>query len=98
MPRFGIKSSFTHITLFPCRRASFNLTGYGYATAVSSSGTVVGAAFEPAWGSIVASTWLANGTIVKLSPDDPNPSVAVAVNDRVQSRVGPRFRAASITL
>ena len=37
-------------------------SGYGYATAVSSNGTVVGAAFEPASGSIVASTWLANGT------------------------------------
>ena len=55
-------------------------SGYGYATAVSSNGTVVGAAFEPASGSIVASTWLANGSIAKLSPDDPNPSVAVAVN------------------
>jgi probable HAF family extracellular repeat protein len=56
-------------------------SGYGYATAVNSSGTVVGAAFEPASGSIVASTWLTNGTIAKLSPDDPNPSVAVAIND-----------------
>jgi probable HAF family extracellular repeat protein len=53
---------------------------YGYATAVNSSGTVVGADFDPASGSIVASTWLANGAIVKLSPDDPNPSVAVAIN------------------
>jgi hypothetical protein len=56
-------------------------SGYGYATAVSANGTVVGAAFEPVSGSIVASTWLANGAIVKLSPDDPNPSVAVAIND-----------------
>ena len=56
-------------------------SGYGYATALNSNGIVVGASFEPASGSIVASTWLANGTIVKLSPDDPNPSVAVAVND-----------------
>jgi probable HAF family extracellular repeat protein len=54
---------------------------YGYATAVSSNGTVVGADFDPASGSIVASTWLANGAIVKLSPDDPNPSVAVAINN-----------------
>jgi probable HAF family extracellular repeat protein len=53
---------------------------YGYATAVSSNGTVVGADFDPASGSIVASTWLANGAIVKLSPDDQNPSVAVAIN------------------
>ena len=54
---------------------------YGYATAVSSNGTVVGADLDPASGSIVASTWLANGKIVRLSPDDPNPSVAVAVNN-----------------
>jgi probable HAF family extracellular repeat protein len=54
---------------------------YGYATAVSSKGIVVGADFDPASGSIVASTWLANGGIVKLSPDDPNPSVAVAINN-----------------
>jgi len=56
-------------------------SGYGYATAVNSSGTVVGADFEPTSGSIVASTWLANGGIVRLSPDDPNPSVAVAINN-----------------
>ncbi len=54
---------------------------YGYATSVSSNGTVVGAAFDPASGSIVASSWFANGTIVKLSPDDPNPSLAVAINN-----------------
>jgi len=54
---------------------------YGYATAVNSSGTVVGADFDPASGSIVASTWLSNGRIVKLSPDDANPSVAVAISN-----------------
>jgi uncharacterized membrane protein len=54
---------------------------YGYATAVNSNGTVVGADFDPASGSIVASTWLSNGTIVKLSPDDANPSVAVAISN-----------------
>jgi probable HAF family extracellular repeat protein len=56
-------------------------SGYGYATAVNSNGTVVGAAFEPSSGSIVASTWLTNGSIARLSPDDPNPSVAVAINE-----------------
>jgi probable HAF family extracellular repeat protein len=55
---------------------------YGYGTAVSSNGTVVGADFDPASGSIVASKWLGNGAIVKLSPDDPNPSVAVAINSQ----------------
>jgi probable HAF family extracellular repeat protein len=54
---------------------------YGYATAVNANGTAVGAGFEPASGSIVASTWLANGGIVKLTPGDPNPSVAVAINN-----------------
>lgn len=54
---------------------------YGYATAVSSNGTVVGGDFEPSSGSIVASTWLANGAIVKLSPGDPNPSIAVAISN-----------------
>jgi probable HAF family extracellular repeat protein len=60
--------------------ANYSGAGYGYATAVSSSGTVVGAAFEPVSGSVVASTWLASGAIARLSPEDPNPSVAVAIN------------------
>ena len=54
---------------------------YGYATAVNSNGIVVGADFEPASGSIVASKWLADGAIVRLSPEDPNPSIAVAINN-----------------
>ena len=54
---------------------------YGYATDVNSNGTVVGADFDPVSGSIVASTWFANGRIAKLSPDDPNPSVAVAISN-----------------
>ena len=74
--RWTAGTGFTLLT-----RYSTGSSGYGYATAVSSSGTAVGASFEPASGSIVASTWLANGAIVKLSPDDPNPSVAVAIND-----------------
>ena len=59
---------------------SFSKGAYGYATAVSSKGVIVGAALDPAYGSIVASTWLTNGRIAKLSPDDPNPSVAVGIN------------------
>ena len=54
---------------------------YGYATDVNSSGTVVGADFEPASGSVVASKWLPNGGIVKLSPDDPSPGIAIAINN-----------------
>jgi probable HAF family extracellular repeat protein len=56
-------------------------SGNGYALAVNSAGTVVGADREPVSGSVVASTWLADGAIVRLSPDDPNSSVAVAINN-----------------
>jgi hypothetical protein len=56
-------------------------SAYGYATAVNSSGTAIGADLDPLSGSIVASAWAANGSIVRLSPEDPNPSVAVAIND-----------------
>ena len=52
----------------------------GYATAVNRSGTVVGADREPSAGSYVATAWPAGGGIVRLSPDDPNPSIAVAIN------------------
>jgi probable HAF family extracellular repeat protein len=55
-------------------------SAYGYATAVNANGTVVGADREPTSGSIVASTWLRNGAIVRLSPEDPNFSVAVAIS------------------
>ena len=54
---------------------------YGYATAINSSGTIVGGDLEPVSGSIVASAWLASGSIIRLSPIDPYPSVAVAVNN-----------------
>jgi probable HAF family extracellular repeat protein len=73
--RWAAATGFTQLANY-----SSGTSRYGYATAVSSTGTVVGADFDPASGSIVASTWLANGRIVKLSPDDPNPSVAVAIN------------------
>ena len=73
--RWTVGTGFTMLANY-----SSGTSRYGYATAVSSTGTVVGADFDPASGSIVASTWLANGRIVKLSPDDPNPSVAVAIN------------------
>ena len=74
--RWDASSGFTLLANYATGSSS-----YGYATAVSSNGTVVGADFEPASGSIVASTWLANGTIVRLSPTDPNPSVAVAISN-----------------
>jgi probable HAF family extracellular repeat protein len=73
---WGASTGFTSLSNY-----SSGSSAYGYATAVNSNGTVVGADFEPSSGSIVASTWLANGAIVKLSPNDPNPSVAVAINN-----------------
>jgi probable HAF family extracellular repeat protein len=73
---WGTGKGFTRLSTY-----SSDATHYGYATGVSSSGTVVGAGFDPIAGSIVASAWLANGTIVRLSPEDPNPSVAVAISE-----------------
>ena len=52
----------------------------GYAMAVSGSGVVVGAEREPISGTYVATVWPTASTIVRLSPEDPNPSVAVAIN------------------
>jgi probable HAF family extracellular repeat protein len=74
--RWDASSGFTLLANYATGASS-----YGYAAAVSSNGTAVGADFEPASGSIVASTWLADGTIVRLSPNDPNPSVAVAISN-----------------
>jgi hypothetical protein len=54
--------------------------GYGYAAAVNAGGIIVGADYDPSSGAIVASTWLANGSIARLTPGDPNPSVAVSIN------------------
>lgn len=54
---------------------------YGYATAVNSGASVVGADFDPATGSIVASFWSPVGGITKLSSGDSNPSVAIGIND-----------------
>jgi hypothetical protein len=74
--RWSAGGGFTRLSNY-----STTASAYGYATAVNSSGTAIGADFEPGSGSIVASAWVASGSIVRLSPQDPNPSVAVAVND-----------------
>jgi hypothetical protein len=47
---------------------------------VNASANTVGAALEPRSGSIVATLWPVSGGIQRLSPDDPNPSVALAIN------------------
>src|SRR5205807_691507 len=47
----------------------------------NARGIAVGADYEPRSGSIVASTWTADGRIARLSPDDRNPSVAMAISN-----------------
>lgn len=71
--RWGAGTGFTLL-------ARYSADSYGYATAVSPNGTVVGAALEPTSGSVVASAWLIDGSLLRLSPADPNSSVAVAIN------------------
>ncbi|HJP87162.1 MAG TPA: hypothetical protein VJ852_14320, partial [Gemmatimonadaceae bacterium] len=55
--------------------------GYGYATAVNGSGLIVGADLDPVSGSIVATAWSTEGTATRLTANDPNASVAVAINN-----------------
>ena len=73
--RWSAGSGFTFLARYA------GTSSYGYATAVNSTGAIVGAALEPESGSIVATTWPGAGGIVRLSRDDPNPSVAVSVNN-----------------
>lgn len=65
----------TGFTLLPTFSSS-----YGYATSVNVMGTTAGASTDAQFGAIQAAAWPAAGGIVKLSPDDPNASVAVAIN------------------
>jgi probable HAF family extracellular repeat protein len=74
--RWSAGSGFTFLA-----RYAGTSSAYGYATAVNSAGAIVGATVEPESGSIVATTWPGAGGIVRLSRDDPNPSVAVAINN-----------------
>jgi hypothetical protein len=59
---------------------NYSSAKFAYAASVNTTGTAVGAALEPTSGSIVATLWPATGGIQRLSPDDANPSVAVAIN------------------
>jgi uncharacterized membrane protein len=61
---------------------NYSLSTYAYAAGVNAIGYVVGAALEPTSGSIVATAWPASGGVIRLSPDDPSPSVALAINRR----------------
>jgi hypothetical protein len=56
-------------------------SSYGYATAINSSGAVVGASLDESTGSIVATAWPSAGGILKLSPSDVNASIAVAISN-----------------
>jgi len=73
--RWAASSGFTSLPHY-----SAGTGGYGYAAAVNSTGTVVGADLEPLSGSIVATAWSSAGAISRLTPGDPNASVAIAIN------------------
>jgi uncharacterized membrane protein len=53
----------------------------GYATSVNAPGTAVGAAWDPVLSAYQATAWPRSGGAIRLSPDDPNPQIATAVND-----------------
>jgi len=59
---------------------SYTSSTYAYAAGVNAYGSAVGAALEPTSGSIIATLWPATGGVVRLSPEDGSPSVALAVN------------------
>lgn len=52
-----------------------------YATAVNTGGTAVGVAWDPALFVAQATAWPRSGGSIRLSPDDPNPTIPMAVND-----------------
>ena len=67
----------TGFTVLP----TFSPDGYGgYAQSVNLLGTAVGGSWDSQVGAFQAAAWPRAGGIVRLSPDDPNPSVALAVN------------------
>ena len=56
-------------------------TASAYATGVNSDGMAVGASFDPVLRAYQATAWPRSGSSITLSPDDPNPQFATAVND-----------------
>lgn len=54
---------------------------YGYAVSINARGTAVGASRDPVYDAIQAVAWPRAGGLVKLSPGDPYPQVALAIND-----------------
>jgi len=55
--------------------------GGGYATSVNTRGVTVGVAWHPELSAYQATVWRQSGGAVRLSPSDPNPQVALAVNE-----------------
>ena len=53
----------------------------GYATAINRSDLAVGVAWHPELGAYQATAWRRSGSAIRLSPDDSNPQIALAVND-----------------
>jgi probable HAF family extracellular repeat protein len=53
----------------------------GYATAVNRAGSAVGVAWDPVLQAYQATAWPRSGGAIRLSPDDPNPQIALAIND-----------------
>ena len=52
-----------------------------FALAVNARATAVGASSDPDGAVARATAWPRGGGVITLSPDDPNPSIAVAIND-----------------
>ena len=59
---------------------NYSSAKYAYAASVNATASTAGAALDPASGSIVATLWPPSGGIQRLSPEDPKPSVALAIN------------------
>ena len=53
----------------------------GYATAINRSDLAVGVAWHPELGAYQATAWRRSGDAIRLSPDDSNTQIALAVND-----------------
>ncbi len=53
----------------------------GYAMAVNRAGNVVGVAWDPALQAYQATAWPRSGGAIRLSPDDTNTQIALAIND-----------------
>jgi len=53
----------------------------GYATSVNGGGLAVGTVWDAVLSAAQATAWPRSGGAIRLSPDDPNPSIATGVNN-----------------